>query len=66
MYPNLGITLSDAISTDFDFVNHIEHKAEQIVGFYGDKEHNDGCQCLARKRCLNRAFEAMGLCYADC
>lgn len=47
MLPNLGVVPSGAFLTDFDFVNHIEHKGEQIVGFYGDKEHKGKCQCLA-------------------
>ena len=29
------------------------------------REHMGRCQSLARKRRLNRVFEAMGLCYAD-
>lgn len=65
VYPNHGAARSDAYSTDFCFVNQIEHKAEQIIGFYGDKEQKGKCQYLARKRRLNRVFEAMGLCYAD-
>lgn len=28
VYPNLGIAPSDAFLTNFDFVNHIDHKAE--------------------------------------
>ena len=65
VYPSLGVAPSDVFSTDFDFVNHVEHKAEHIIGFYGDKEHKGRCQCLAKKRHLNRVFKAMGLCYAD-
>ena len=65
VYPNLDVVRSDAYSIDFSFVNQIEHKAEQIIGFYGDKEHKGECQYLAGKRHLNRVFEAMGLCYAD-
>jgi hypothetical protein len=37
--PHLGVAPSDAFLTDFSFVNYIEHKAEGIIGFYGDKEH---------------------------
>lgn len=65
VYPNLGVAAPDAFLADFDFVNYIEHKTEQIVGLYGDKEHKAWCQCLGRKRCLHRVFDAMGLCYAD-
>lgn len=46
-------------------MNYIEHKAKQIIGLYGDKEHRGRCQCLGGKRCLNHVFNAMGLCYAD-
>jgi len=56
---------SDAFTTDFSFVNLIEHKAEEIVGFYDDREHKGRCQSLAGKRRLNRVFDAMGLCYVD-
>lgn len=65
LYPNLGVTQSDIFLTDFDFVNHIEHKAEQIISFYGDKEHNGRFQSLCGKRRLNRVFDAMVLYYAD-
>lgn len=51
---------------DFDFVNIIDHEAERIIGLYGDKEHKEKCQCLGSKRRLNRVFDAMGVCYADC
>jgi hypothetical protein len=47
---DLGIDRPDAYSTDFSFVNLVEHKAEQIVGFYGKKEHKGKCQYLAGKR----------------
>ena len=50
---------------DFAFLNYIEHKAEQIIGFYGKKEHKGKGQCLAGKRRLNCVFEAMDLCYVD-
>ena len=33
----------DAFSTYFSFVNFIEHKAEEIVGFYDDREHKFRC-----------------------
>jgi len=61
----LHVGPSDAFSTDFSFVNFIEHKAEEIVSFYGDREHKFRCQALPRKRRLNRVFDSMGLCYAD-
>jgi len=51
--------------TDFSFMNYIEHKAKEIIGFYGDREHKGRCQSLSRKRRLNRVFDAMGLGYAD-
>jgi len=41
--PELGVGVPDAISTDFDFINFIEHKAEQIIELYGDKEHKARC-----------------------
>lgn len=66
VYQNLSMERPDAYSTDFSFVNLIEHKAELIIGFYGKKEHKGKCQYLARKRRLNHMFDAMGLCYADC
>lgn len=65
IYPNLGVAVPDAFSTDFDFVNYVEHKTKQIIGLYGDKEHKARCQCLGGKRRLNRVFDDMGLCYAD-
>ena len=46
-------------------MNHIEHKAEQIVGFYRDKEHKGRCQSSGGKGRLNRVFDTMGLCYAN-
>lgn len=60
-----GPRTSEAFTTDFSFVNLIEHKAEEIIGFYGDREHKGRCQSLAGKRRLNGVFKAMGLCYAD-
>ena len=50
---HLGVAPSDAFSTDFSFVNFIEHKAKEIIRFYGDREHKGRCQSLARKRQLN-------------
>lgn len=46
-------------------MNYIEHKAKHILGFYGKKEHKGKCQCLAKKRGLNRIFDVMGLCYTN-
>jgi hypothetical protein len=43
VYPNLGVARSNAYSIDYIFVNQIEHKAEQIIGFYRDKEHKGKC-----------------------
>ena len=65
MFLRLRVGPSNAFSTDFSFVNFIEHKAEEIVSFYGDREHKFRCQALPRKRRLNRVFDSMGLCYAD-
>jgi len=65
VFPHLGVAPSYAFLTDFSFVNYIEHKAEEIIGFYGDREHKGRCRSLSRKRRLNRVFDAMGLCYAD-
>jgi len=39
IFPRLNIALSDAFTSNFSFVNLIEHKVEEIVGFYGDREH---------------------------
>ena len=50
VFPHLGITPSDAFTIDFSFVNLIEHKAKEIVGFYDDREHKGRCQSLAGKR----------------
>ena len=65
MFPRLRVGPFDAFSTDFSFVNYIEHKAEVIVGFYGDREHKFRCQAFPGKRRLNQVFDSMGLCYAD-
>ena len=65
VFLHLGVAPSDAFSTDFSFVNFIEHKAEEIIGFYDDRKHKDRCQSLAGKRRLNHTIGAMGLCYAD-
>ena len=65
MFPRLRVGPFDAFSTDFSFVNYIEHKAEEIVGFYGDREHKFRCQAFPGKRRLNQVFDSMGLCYAD-
>jgi hypothetical protein len=50
VFSRLAVTPSDAFTIDFSFVNLIEHKAEEIIGFYGDREHKGWCQSLARKR----------------
>ena len=50
VFLHLGIAPSDAFSTDFSFVNFIEHKAKDIIVFYGDREHKGRCQSLAGKR----------------
>ena len=65
MFPHLRVGPSNAFSIDFSFVNFIEHKAEEIVGFYGDREHKFRCQVLPGKGRLNRVFDAMGLGYAE-
>ena len=59
VFPCLAVAPSDAFTTDFSFVNLIEHKAEEIVGFYGDREHKGRCQSLAGKKRLNCVFEAL-------
>ena len=33
VFPRLAVAPSNAFTTDFSFVNLIEHKAEEIVGF---------------------------------
>ena len=43
VFPRLRVGPSDAFSTNFSFVNFIEHKAEEIVGFYDDREHKFRC-----------------------
>jgi hypothetical protein len=65
VYSNLGVERPDAYSTNFSFVNLSEQKVELIIGFYKKKEHKGKCQYLAGKRCLNRVFDAIGLCYVD-
>ena len=61
----LDVAPSEAFTTDFSFVNLVEHKAEAIIGFYGDREHKGRCQSLPGKKRLNRIFEATGLCYTE-
>jgi hypothetical protein len=39
IFPHLGVGPSNGFLTDFSFVNFIEHKAKEIIGFYGDREH---------------------------
>ena len=39
MFPHLGIAPSEALPSNFSFVNLIEHKAEENIGFYGSREH---------------------------
>jgi len=65
VFPCLAVAPSDAFTTDFSFVNLVEHKAEEIIGFYGNREQKGRCHSLTGKRRLNRVFEAMCLCYAD-
>jgi hypothetical protein len=65
VFPRLAVAPSEAFTTDFSFLNLVGHKAEDIVGFYGGKEHRGQCQSLAGKKCLNHVFEAMGLCYTE-
>jgi hypothetical protein len=65
VFLHLDVAPSDAFTTNFVFVNLIEHKAEEIIGFYGSREHKGWCQSLVRKRPLNCVFEAMDICYAD-
>ena len=61
----LAVAPSDAFTTDFSFLNLVEHKAEEILRFFGNREQKGRCHSLAGKRRLNRVFEAMCLCYAD-
>ena len=56
MFLKLGVAPSNAFPMNFSFVNFIKHKAKEIIGFYGDREHKGRCQSLARKRCLNHAL----------
>ena len=65
VFPHLDVAPSDAFSTYFSFVNLIEHKAKEIIRFYGDREHKGRCQSLAGKIRLNYVFGAMGLRYGD-
>jgi len=65
VFPRLNVASSDAFPTGFRFVNLTEHKAEEIIGFYGDIEHKGRWQSLAGKQRLNCVFDVMGLCYAD-
>lgn len=68
VFPCLDVAPSEDFTTDFSFVNLVdlvEHKAEAIIGFYGDREHKGRCQSLAKKRRLNCVLNAMGLRYAD-
>jgi hypothetical protein len=39
VFLHLNIAPSDAFTTDFSFVNLIEHKTKEIIGFYGGREH---------------------------
>ena len=39
----LAVAPSDAFTTDFSFVNLVEHKAEEIIGFYGGREQKGRC-----------------------
>jgi len=43
IFPHLSAAPSDAFTTDFSFVNLIEHKAKEIIGFYDDREHKGRC-----------------------
>jgi hypothetical protein len=63
--PHLNVAPSDAFTIDFSFVNLTKHKVEEIIGFYGGREHKGRSQSLVGKRWLNRIFDAVGLCYAD-
>ena len=46
----LVIAPSERFTTNFSFVNLIEHKAKEIIRFYGDREHKGRCHSLAGKR----------------
>ena len=65
VFPCLAVAPSDAFTTDFSFLNLVEHKAEEILRFFGNREQKGRCHSLAGKRRLNRVFVAMGLYYAD-
>ena len=43
VFPRLAVAPSDEFTTNFSFVNLIEHKAKEIIGFYGDREHKGRC-----------------------
>jgi hypothetical protein len=43
VFSHLAVAPSDAFTINFSFVNLIEHKAEEIIGFYGDREHKGWC-----------------------
>jgi hypothetical protein len=43
VFPHFDIAPRDGALTDFSFVNIIEHKAEEIIGLYGVREHNFKC-----------------------
>jgi hypothetical protein len=53
VFPNLGVSSSDVFSSDFSLVNLIEHKADEIIGPYGKREHKGKCEALAGERRLN-------------
>lgn len=55
----------DGFSCNFDYVRFVEDEASKAIGPYGAKEHEAKCQSLHGVRCLNRAFDAMGLIYAN-
>lgn len=61
----LDVSMPENFALDFDFVNFIESKTEEIIGPYADREHKAKVQCLAGRRLLNRVFDAMGVVYAD-
>jgi hypothetical protein len=43
VFLRLAVAPSEAFTTNFSFVNLIEHKVEEIIGFYGDREHKGWC-----------------------
>jgi hypothetical protein len=59
VFPHFDNAPRDGASTDFSFVNIIEHKAKEITGFYGVREHTFKCLDLPRKPRLNRVFDAL-------